>query len=66
MLGQRSGAVAERRVVDINRVIGFLVLALIIFFIITQPKTAANVVQSLAYTLRDAAESVTVFFRELV
>lgn len=49
-----------------NRVIGFLVLALIIFFIITQPRAAAGVVQSLASTLRDAAESITTFFRQLV
>jgi large-conductance mechanosensitive channel len=48
-----------------QRVIGFLVLALIIFFIITQPRSAANAVQSIGHTLREAAESVTVFFREL-
>jgi large-conductance mechanosensitive channel len=53
-------------VVNINRVIGFLVLAFIIFFIITDPRSAAGVVQSIAYTLREAAESVTLFFREVV
>ena len=52
--------------IDINRVVGFLVLAFIIFFIITQPHAAAGVVHSLASTLRDAAESMTSFFRELV
>jgi hypothetical protein len=53
-------------VVDVNRLVGFLVLALIFFFIITEPRTAAGVVHSLASTLRDAAESMTTFFRQLV
>lgn len=48
-----------------QRIVGFIVLALIIFFIITQPRSAANAVQSIGGTLRDAAESVTLFFREL-
>ena len=52
--------------VSINRVVGFLVLALVVFFIVTQPRSAAHVVQSLGSTLREAAESITVFFREIV
>ena len=50
----------------LRRIVGFLVLALIIFFVITQPRSAADVVQSLGATLRDAAESITTFFQELV
>ena len=50
----------------VNRIVGFIVLALIIFYIITQPRSAAHTAQSLGYILREAAESVTVFFRELV
>jgi hypothetical protein len=53
-------------VVNLKRIVGFLVVALIIFFIITQPRSAANVVQSLGATLRDAADSITTFFTELV
>jgi large-conductance mechanosensitive channel len=53
-------------VVGINRIVGFLVLALIVFFIITQPRSAANVAQSVGHTLREAAESITVFFTSLV
>ena len=49
-----------------RRIVGFLVLALVIFFIITQPKAAADVVQSIGATLKDAAESITTFFRELL
>ena len=48
-----------------QRVVGFLALALVIFYIITQPTSAAHAVQGIAHTLRDAAESVTLFFREL-
>jgi len=48
-----------------QRVVGFLALALVIFYIITQPTSAAHAVQSLGHVLRDAAESMTLFFREL-
>lgn len=51
---------------EINRIVGFLVLALVIYFIITDPRTAAGVVHSLAGTLRDAADSITTFFRAVV
>jgi hypothetical protein len=50
----------------LRRIVGFLVLALVIFFIITQPTTAANSVQSIGGALRDAADSITTFFTELV
>ena len=36
--------------------------ALVIYFIITEPKTAAGVVHSVARTLRYAADSITTFF----
>jgi large-conductance mechanosensitive channel len=51
---------------NLRRIVGFLVLALIIFFIITQPETAADSVRSIGATLRDAADSITTFFTELV
>jgi hypothetical protein len=53
---------ATSGVVDINRIVGFLVLALVIYFIITEPKTAAGVVHSVAGTLRYAADSISTFF----
>lgn len=58
---------AERAkaVVSINRTVGFLVLALVVFFIITQPTSAARTVRSLGHTLRDAAEQSAVFLREV-
>lgn len=48
-----------------RRVLGFLVMALIIYFIITEPSAAAGVVKSVAYTLSDAADSMTTFFNKL-
>jgi hypothetical protein len=58
----------KRKVVRMGwrRIVGFLVLALVIFFIITQPETAAESVQSIGATLRDAADSITTFFTRLV
>jgi hypothetical protein len=51
---------------NLRRIVGFLVVALVIFFIITQPRSAADSVQSIGATLRDAADSITTFFTELV
>ena len=51
---------------NLRRVVGFLVLALVIFFIITQPESAADSVRSIGATLRNAADSITTFFTELV
>ncbi len=48
-----------------NRVVGFIVLALVVFFIVTQPADAAHTVRMIGSTLRSAAESVSVFFSEL-
>ncbi|HVH21555.1 MAG TPA: hypothetical protein VNA11_03780 [Pseudonocardia sp.] len=51
---------------NLRKIVGFLVLALVIFFIITQPETAADSVQTIGATLRDAATSITTFFTALV
>ena len=57
----------KRKVVRMGwrRIVGFLVLALVLFFIITQPKAAADVVQNIGAALYDAAESIGTFFKEL-
>ena len=49
-----------------KRVLGFLAGALIIFAIITQPVTAANTVKQIGYVLYEAAQSVSVFFQQLL
>jgi large-conductance mechanosensitive channel len=51
---------------SLRRIVGFLVLALVIFFVITEPESAADSVRSILGTLRNAADSITTFFTELV
>jgi hypothetical protein len=53
-------------VVNIKKIVGLLGIALLIFFVVTQPDSAAGSLQSIGTTLRDAAESVTRFFTQLV
>jgi len=52
--------------VNVKRIVGLLVIALVIFFIITQPNAAANSLSSIGNTLRGAAQSVTTFFTNVV
>jgi hypothetical protein len=52
--------------VSVKRIVGLLAIALLIFFVITQPATAAASVQNIGNILRNAAESVTSFFVQLV
>jgi hypothetical protein len=52
--------------VNVKKIVGLLVLALLIFFVITQPGAAANSVQSIVTFLRSAAVSLTQFFTRLV
>jgi hypothetical protein len=48
------------------RIFWFLVLALFIFLIITQPEAAAHVVESIGAALVAVANSIITFFRELL
>jgi hypothetical protein len=52
--------------VNVKRIVGLLVIALVVYFIIARPDTAANSVESILGTLRGAAESITSFFARLV
>lgn len=52
--------------VNVKKILGLLVIALLIFFVITQPSGAANSVQNIGGILRDAAQSITTFFTQLV
>lgn len=51
---------------DVKKIVGLLVIALLIFFVVTQPDSAANSVQNIGSILRNAAESVTRFFTRIV
>jgi hypothetical protein len=53
-------------VVNVKKIVGLLAIALLIFFVITQPGTAATSVQNIGEILRNAAESITSFFTRLV
>jgi hypothetical protein len=53
-------------VVNVKRLVGFLVIALVIFAIITNPTGTAATVQSIGATLASWAESITTFFSSLL
>jgi hypothetical protein len=48
------------------RIFWLLVLALLIFFIITRPEDAAELAGRIGSLLVDVADSIITFFRELV
>jgi hypothetical protein len=53
-------------VVNVKKIVGLLAIALLLFFVFTQPENAAGSVSSIGTTLRDGAESVITFVTELV
>jgi hypothetical protein len=53
-------------VVNVKKIVGLLAIALLLFFVFTQPDSAAGSLQSIGTTLRDGAESVIRFFTQLV
>ncbi|GEL19968.1 hypothetical protein [Pseudonocardia asaccharolytica] len=60
--------VPERTVVALNlkKILTLLGVALVVFFIVTQPTGAANALGNIGTILRDAANSVTSFFTQVV
>jgi hypothetical protein len=52
--------------VNVRKIVGLLALALLIFFVVTQPGSAADSVQNIGGILTDAANSLVTFFTELV
>jgi hypothetical protein len=53
-------------VVNVKKLVGFLAIALLVFYVFTQPDTAAGNIQSIGTTLRNGAESVIRFLNQLV
>lgn len=51
---------------NVRKIVGLLALALLIFFVVTQPGSAANSVQKIGGFLVNAANSLVTFFTELV
>jgi hypothetical protein len=52
--------------VNVRKIVGLIAIALLLFFVFTQPDSAAGSLQSIGTTLRDGAESVIRFFTQLV
>jgi hypothetical protein len=48
------------------RIVGFLLLVLLVWLILTQPTTAANIVNDIFAILKTAATNVTSFFTQLL
>ena len=48
-----------------RRIVGFLFLALIVWMIITQPTTAAAIVNDIFAILKTAATNITQFFSQV-
>ncbi|MEJ3657496.1 hypothetical protein [Pseudonocardia sp. TRM90224] len=49
-----------------KKIVGLVLIALLIFFIVAQPDAAANSLQNIIAFLRNAAESIVRFFTSLV
>ncbi|OLT12703.1 hypothetical protein BJF78_23970 [Pseudonocardia sp. CNS-139] len=64
VLGRPYGQIGV--VVNIRKIVGLVAIALLLFFVFTQPDSAAGSLQSIGTTLRDGAESVIRFFTQLV
>jgi hypothetical protein len=66
--GLKQCSVQSRTVVVVNvkKIVGLLAIALLLFFVFTQPDNAAGSVTSIGTTLRDGAESVIRFVTQLV
>ena len=53
-------------VVNVKKIVGLLVVALLIYFVVVQPDSAATSLQNIGGILKNAADSVTRFFTRLV
>ncbi|MDN5748826.1 MAG: hypothetical protein L0H64_09990 [Pseudonocardia sp.] len=51
---------------NIRKLVGFIAIALLIFFVVTRPESAAQSVENIASILSNVANSVSDFFTALV
>jgi len=63
-----AGRPLERRrpKVTIKKIVAWIVLLFIIFFILTQPATAASLLRSVGNGIADAVSALASFFQSLV
>ncbi len=71
MIGHIAAAVAalcsqEETKVNAKKIVGLLLLAFVLFFIITQPETSADIVRTTFRWLSDAASAIANFITNLV
>ena len=59
------GSGTEYGLVNAKKLILLLVVAFVLFFLITQPTESANVVDTVLTWLKDGAESIITFVRSL-
>jgi hypothetical protein len=64
--GNRSFYARTVGVVNLKKIVGFLAIALVVFYIFTQPDSAAGSLESIGTTLRNGAEACIRFFDQLV
>ncbi|MCW2718124.1 MAG: hypothetical protein QOG20_1216 [Pseudonocardiales bacterium] len=64
--GQSPQVVRTVVVVNVKKIVGLLVVALLIYFVVVQPNAAANSVHNIGTILKNAADSVTSFFTQIV
>ena len=55
-----------REVNAMRRILAFIAVALLVFFIVTQPESAAHVVRTIGAALVDVFDAILTFFSELV
>jgi uncharacterized membrane protein len=63
--GHRPGSGTENVLVNAKKLIVLVVVAFVLFFLITQPSESANVVDTVLNWLKTAAESIITFVRNL-
>lgn len=51
---------------NFRRILGWIIVIFLIFWVVTRPEGAANSVQNAGNILRDAGESISTFFTELI
>lgn len=51
---------------NFKRLLGFIAIAFLVFFVISRPTSAADSVQSIGNILRDAGNSISTFFDDLL
>jgi hypothetical protein len=50
---------------NVKKIIGLLLIAFVVFYLVTNPDNAANIVSSIGRGLRSAAESLSKFVQSI-